>query len=201
MKYLSLPVGPLAANCYLVFDETTRAAVAIDPGGEAKKILSRLEQEGLTLKAALLTHGHFDHVGATGALHESTGCAVWVHAADLALPPMLRGKLIRTDFYNEGDELSFDALHFKVWHTPGHSPGSVTLLCGELVFCGDTLFAGSCGRTDFEGGDVGQMFASLARLGTLPKDSVLLCGHGEPTTLRRELAVNPYLRHALGSPS
>ena len=197
MKYITIPVGPLAANCYLVYDEATRAAVAIDPGAEAKKLLARLEREQLSLKAVLLTHGHFDHVGATGALREQCGCPVCVHGADLALPPMLRGRIAYTDLYDEGDELSFDSLRFRVLHTPGHSPGSVTLLCEDLAFCGDTLFAGSCGRTDLDGGDAEQLFASLARLGTLPKDTTLLCGHNEPTTLRRELAVNPYLRQAL----
>ena len=197
MKYTTLPVGPIQANCYLVWDEATRAAVMVDPGAEAKKLLARLEQEALELKAILLTHGHFDHVGATGPLSEKTGCRVYAHAADLALPPTLRGRLVYTDLYGEGDELSFDSLRFRVWHTPGHSPGSVTLLCEALVFCGDTLFAGSCGRTDLAGGSAEQLFASLARLGKLPPDSVLLCGHGEESTLRRELARNPYLRQAL----
>lgn len=200
MKYLSLPVGALQTNCYLLWDEESRAAVLIDPGAEAQRILALLRQERLSLRAVLLTHGHFDHVGATGALHEATGCPVYVHEADLALPSALRGRLVHTALYGEGDELAFGPLCFRVLHTPGHSPGSVTLLCGELVFCGDTLFAGSCGRTDLALGDPARLFVSLARLGKLPEDSVLLCGHGAPTTLRRELAENPYLQYALGVP-
>ena len=191
----TLAVGPLQTNCYIVWGDEYPDCVVIDPGSEAHKILSAAQQLGKKIAAILLTHGHFDHVGAVRELSVQTGCPVWLCAQDTVLPEQLTaGKLFYTDTYGEGDTLTPAGLTFSVWHTPGHTPGSVCLTCGQALFTGDTLFAGSCGRTDLPGGNWAQMTQSLSRLSALQTDYAIYPGHGEATTLLAEKRYNPYLR-------
>lgn len=187
-----LPLGMLQTNCYIL-SEGSRC-LAIDPGDEPWKVSDFLEQQGLTLDAILLTHGHFDHVGAVKTLAADTDCRVFLCEQDLALPgSMTDGPLYYTDFYGEGDELTLAGMTFRVLHTPGHTPGSVCLQFGEHLFSGDTLFAGSCGRTDFPGSSPADMFRSLSRLSKLDERLKVYPGHGESTTIGEEKRYNPYL--------
>ena len=200
MKIQLLQTGPLGVNCYLLEDEESRQAAVIDPGGDAPEILAALE--GADLRYILLTHGHYDHVGGAAALAKAAAQArVYLHRddyleTDLDLFP-LRSQLEDVTFYGEGDEIPLGGAKLRVLATPGHSRGSVTLLLGDLMFCGDTLFAGSCGRTDFPGGDMEEMMSSLRRLGELEGDFRVCPGHMELTTLDQERRTNPYLRQAL----
>ena len=137
MNYFTLPLGDYQTNCYLVYDEEKNCAV-IDPGYEAGTILKKTEQEGLKIKAILLTHGHFDHVGAVKELAQKTACPVWIHEQELKLPPYLTaGALYYTDLYSDvGSILNVEGLRFRILETPGHTMGSVCLLCGEVIFSG-----------------------------------------------------------------
>ena len=188
-----LTLGLYQVNTYLLFNDAGEALV-IDPGYEADAILDALE--GKTLKAIVLTHGHFDHVGAVKELVAETGCEVYIHAAEATLPPMMTaGELYYTRTYAEGDTVTpISGVELKVLHTPGHTPGSVCLLWGDQMFSGDTLFEGSCGRVDFPGGDPQEMLKSLHRLASLQAEYQVHPGHGESTTLNREKGYNPYLR-------
>lgn len=190
----TLPLGAFQTNTYLLHKPDSRLCVVIDPGYEAKTILQEVEALGLEVAAILLTHGHFDHVGAVKKLAEATGCRVFLQEADLALPGMLTaGKLHYTDPVLDGQELTFDRLHLQVLHTPGHTPGSVCYLCEDVLFSGDTLFAGSCGRTDL-GGDWNALQHSLRTLAAMEPDYRVFPGHGESTTLAREKQYNPFMR-------
>ena len=194
MEFYTLPLGPLQTNCYILPGGDGRCLV-IDPGDEAEKVLSFLDRHSLTLDSILLTHGHFDHVGAVRDLMAETGCRVFLCAEDLSQPNQMTGGPLRhTDTYAEGDELTLAGLHFSVLHTPGHTPGSVCLLFDGDLFCGDTLFAGSCGRTDFPGGNPSQMRASLTRLAQLDPSLRAHPGHGPSTTIAEERMFNPYMR-------
>lgn len=186
-----LPLGDYQTNCYLVSDKNGDTAV-IDPGYAPEKILSEAAAQHLTVRAVLLTHGHFDHVGGVKAIAEAAQCPVYVHEKERFLPPWLRQGLFYTDFYGEGDEIRVGNLTFSVMETPGHTGGSVCLRCGDALFSGDTLFAGSCGRTDL-GGDGGQLRESLGRLSALSESLTVYPGHGESTSLLREKQRNPYL--------
>ena len=188
-----LTLGLYQVNTYLLFNDAGEALV-IDPGYEADAILDALE--GKTLKAIVLTHGHFDQVGAVKELVAETGCEVYIHAAEATLPPMMTaGELYYTRTYAEGDTVTpISGVELKVLHTPGHTPGSVCLLWGDQMFSGDTLFEGSCGRVDFPGGDPQEMLKSLHRLASLQAEYQVHPGHGESTTLNREKGYNPYLR-------
>ena len=199
MKLMQLCVGMVRTNCYIVYDEATREAAVIDPGDNAKSILHAVNEEQLNVRYVLLTHAHFDHTGALRALHEALPAVpIYVHPADTdETRNMSHGNLIYTDTYEEGDTVRAGALEFTVLETPGHTPGSVTLRCGGALFTGDTLFAGSCGRTDFDGGSAEQMRASLRRLGQLPGDLSVYPGHGESSTLSYERRQNLYLREAM----
>ena len=194
MLIKTLPVGQLEANCYVVTDEKTLDCAVIDPGDESNTILDYLEDNKLSCKAILLTHGHFDHVGAVQDLAAETDCDVYIAEADLSLPPMItNGKLYYTHTYPASGTLNLAGLAIRVLPTPGHTPGSVCLLVEDTMFSGDTLFQGSCGRTDLPGGSWEQIAASLKTLAALPGDYRVLPGHGGETTLDRERQSNPYL--------
>ena len=199
MNILTLPLGPLGTNCYLVSDGQSGLCAVIDPGASAQKILLRVQEAGWKIGLILLTHAHFDHTGALKALHSALPAVpIYVHPADSDnTRNMSHGNLVYTDTYEEGDTVRAGALEFTVLETPGHTPGSVTLRCGGALFTGDTLFAGSCGRTDFDGGSAEQMRASLRRLGQLPGDLSVYPGHGESSTLSYECRQNLYLREAM----
>ena len=201
-----LQVGPLQVNCYVVGCESTREAAVIDPGDEADRILALLAERDLTLKVIILTHAHFDHLGAARALRERTGAEVVVgqgdqpllgylaqQAAFFRMPPVAHPGPVRS--VAGGDVVSAGTLRFEVIATPGHSPGGISLYLREagVVFSGDTLFWGSVGRTDLPGSDHAALLRSLsAALGALPDETRVLPGHAEETTIGLEKEQNPF---------
>ena len=195
LKTYALALGAYQTNCYIIHDETSKTCCVIDPGYDADIILRKLDSLGLKPEAILLTHGHFDHVGAVKELAAETGCEVYIHSADLTMPPMMTaGPLYYTKTYAEGDQLQLAGLNIAVIHTPGHTPGSVCLLVQTSIFSGDTLFQGSCGRTDLPGGNWATITQSLKRLAALEGNFWVFPGHGGSTTLRDEKKYNPYMR-------
>ena len=193
MNIHTLTLGDYRTNTYIL-QNGDRCAV-IDPGYEPETVLSFLRRKSLTLDAILLTHGHFDHVGGVRALAAETDCKVYLHEAELSMPPMMTaGTLYYTDTYGDGDTVTAAELSVHVLHTPGHTPGSVCLTAEDTMFSGDTLFAGSCGRTDLPGGSWQDILGSLKRLVALETDYTVLPGHGESTSLAREKRYNPYMK-------
>ena len=191
----TLPLGAYQTNCYILHQEASSSCVVIDPGYTPEVILDFLAGKELTLEAILLTHGHFDHVGAVRDLAAETGCRVYLNPGDLSMPPKLTaGPLYYTDTYSEGDTISPAGISFQVLSTPGHTPGSVCLIAEDFLFSGDTLFAGSCGRTDLPGGSIRAIRESQRRLAELPQDYSVHPGHGESTTLAWEKQYNPYMK-------
>ena len=191
MNLTTLQLGPLATNCYILEGEAHRCVV-VDPAGEAELLLGRLERMALTVEAILLTHCHFDHIGALRALKEKTGAPVYLHPEDLTIAEtMAHHRLTETLPYPPTVEAA--GLTLRVYHTPGHCPGAVCLSVGDLLFTGDTLFAGCCGRIDLPGGDYEAMCSSLGFLSSLPGNPRVLPGHGEASTLEQERQTNPYL--------
>jgi glyoxylase-like metal-dependent hydrolase (beta-lactamase superfamily II) len=196
MKVAVLTVGAYQTNCYLVWKEERDDCVIIDPGYMPKEILEAVWAQNKKVAAILLTHGHFDHVGGVKEITKETGCPVFLRPEERELPEeMTAGPLYSTDSY--GDRLTVAGLTFQVLHTPGHTPGSVCLICEDVIFSGDTLFAGSCGRTDFPGSDPAEMVKSLRKLAALPGDYDVFPGHAEATTLSYEREHNPYMRGVL----
>jgi hydroxyacylglutathione hydrolase len=209
----TFPVGLLQCNCTVLGCETTRRALVIDPGDDAEAILELLESNGLSLDAILHTHAHLDHVGGTCALAEATGASVMLHPADQYLYDNLEMQArmfgfpvpekIPVDRYvSDGESIAFGRLKGEVLHTPGHTPGSVSLRFhgngdGEAsrVFAGDTLFLGSIGRTDLWGGSMDRILRSInERLLPLADETVVIPGHGPSTTIGAERRTNPFLR-------
>lgn len=201
MLVKTLPVGHLGTNCYVVTDEETLNCAVIDPGDESNTIMDYIEDNKLKCKLILITHGHFDHVGAVLPLAEETGAVVYMNKKDdarYANDPFMAFALPEGgEFYDDGDVVELDSLRFEVIATPGHTKGGVSLRCGEALFTGDTLFRGSCGRTDFPGGDMDKQLLSLKRLCQLPGDYEVYPGHMEETTLERERQFNYYCRIAM----
>lgn len=196
----TLPLGDYQTNCYIVRPEGAKECLVIDPGYEPEIILSFLKEKGLELSVIALTHGHFDHVGAVRDLAAETGCRVYLDPKELTLPPMLTaGPLYYTDTYADSDRVTLAGMDTLVLETPGHTPGSVCLLIDAHMFAGDTLFAGSCGRTDFPGGDADAEMASLRKLAALPGDYHVLPGHMGASTLQHEREANQYMAYAVRS--
>ena len=200
MLIKTLPVGMIEANCYIVTNEDTLACVVIDPGDESNTILDYLESNRLRCEAILLTHGHYDHVGAVWEVMEATGAPVYMCSRDDAritgeryysFPMPESGR-----YFDEGDVLNFAGMDCQILATPGHSPGSVCIICGDAIFTGDTLFRGSCGRADLPGGDMMEELRSLKRLCDLPGDYEVYPGHMDSSTLERERNFNYYCREA-----
>ena len=195
MEMKSLALGLYQTNCYIIWGEGADSCAVIDPGFEPERVLDQVRHWGKKVEAILLTHGHFDHVGGVKHITKETGCRVFICKEDLSLNPRLTdGAIYYTDTYKEGDTLTLAGLSLQVIQTPGHTPGCVCLICEDAMFCGDTLFAGTCGRTDLPGGDMAVMRRSLARLKALPADYRVLPGHGEDSTLAEERVYNPYMQ-------
>lgn len=200
MKAYALTTGPLQENAYLV--ETPEGAVFIDPGDDPERLLALAEGAGLNPRAILLTHAHFDHVGAVAPLVEALGLPVFLHPLDLPLYERAAevaarwGVLIpRPPQEVEPLEEGMALFGFEVWHLPGHSPGHVAFLDreGRQVFSGDLLFRGGIGRYDLPGADPKALFRSLKRLLSLPPTTQVHPGHGPSTTLGLEAQTNPFL--------
>ena len=206
MQVHTLALGAYQTNCYIV--QNGERCFLIDPGYESARILSFLEEKGLKAEAILLTHGHFDHVMAAPGIQKATGAKLYIHKNDQPdLAPEVAGHrgYLREPYVmprvdgnlEDGSEIKVGDLTFRVLHTPGHTLGSVCLLCGDLMFSGDTLFAGTCGRCDLAGGSLEQMFASLKKLAQLEGDYKVLPGHMEASTLETERRTNPYVLEGL----
>ncbi|MEM0078896.1 MAG: MBL fold metallo-hydrolase [Nitrososphaerota archaeon] len=199
-------VGLLMSNSYVVFDPDLREAIIIDAGDEADKILRMIEKNDVKVKAIYATHGHFDHVLAVREVKEQLGCKFYIHREDLPLlerasesymklfgeerlgPPAPDG------YVSEGDIIKIGDYEMKVIHTPGHTSGSVCYVIEGAVFTGDTLFAGSIGRTDLPGGNLQKLIDSLTRkLLSLPEDYSVFPGHGPSTTIGIEKLYNPFI--------
>ena len=190
-----LPLGAYQTNCYLVWGEGSDSCIVIDPGYEPEQVLLQAQKLGKRIEAILLTHGHFDHVGGVRNLAADTDCDVYLCEADLSMPPqMTAGPLYYTHIYGEGDVLQLAGLSLRVIQTPGHTQGSVCLIAGDAMFSGDTLFQGSCGRTDLPGGEWSQILKSLKRLAAMEENYTVYPGHGPATTLAEEKMYNPYMR-------
>ena len=193
MQIFTLPLGAYQTNTYIVANGD-RCAV-IDPGFEPETVYGFLQAKGLTADAIFLTHGHFDHVGGVGKLTQLLSCPVYIHEAELSMPQTITaGPLHYTHTYGEGDRVTAAGISFRVLHTPGHTPGSVCLVAEDAMFSGDTLFYGSCGRTDLPGGDWATIRRSLNRLAQMDFAGTVYPGHGESTTLAQEKQYNPYMQ-------
>jgi glyoxylase-like metal-dependent hydrolase (beta-lactamase superfamily II) len=201
-----LEVGPIMANCYILGCETTKEAVVIDPGDDADRILMALAKSELKVKYLINTHGHFDHAGANKRMKEATGAQIAIHPGDepmlgeLSKSAMMFGLATENSppadlLLNDGDEISFGRITLKVIHTPGHSKGGICLYTKETLFAGDTLFAGSIGRTDLPGGDYDTLISSIKdKLLKLDDQTLVYTGHGPETTIGKEKKINPFLR-------
>jgi len=206
VKIIALTVGPIATNCYIVYDEASREALVIDPGAEGKRIVAEVEKNHLKVKYIVNTHGHGDHIAANKYVKEATGAELLIHAADAPMLTDARlnmtaymGKGISEPaadrFLAEGDVLKLGTTEFKVLHTPGHSPGGICLLGEQVVFVGDTLFQYSIGRDDLPGGSFTQLINSIkTKLLTLDDKIIVYPGHGPITTIGNERRGNPFLR-------
>ena len=205
MKVLSLMVGPIMTNCYLLCDEVAKVCAVIDPGDEPERIEALMATTGCTPVMILLTHGHFDHcTGVAGLLEKWPDLPVYIHEADVTDSSGSELTFRRLDeknqrYYQEGDTLTVGGLTLRVMETPGHSRGSVCLLVeGQgVIFSGDTLFRGNCGRCDFPGGDYRAMLRSLARLGRLEGQYQVYPGHEAATDMEYERKYNPYMKQGM----
>ncbi|MDJ0987168.1 MAG: MBL fold metallo-hydrolase [Desulfobacterales bacterium] len=201
----TLPVGPIMANCFIVGCEDTLQAVIIDPGDEAGKIMQGVADSNLTVTHIINTHGHFDHVSANKDIHAATNAPILIHALDAPMLSKIAASasnwgLTAEDSpppdrnIDDGDTITFGNITLNVIHTPGHTPGGVSLFADGHVFVGDTLFAGSIGRTDFPGGSFETLKSSIQdKLFALPEDARVYTGHGPETTIGHEKQTNPFV--------
>jgi hydroxyacylglutathione hydrolase len=204
----TFPVGPLQCNCTILGDEETREAIVVDPGDEIVRINQILASRGLTLKQILVTHAHIDHIGGALKLKSLTGAPIYLNEADLPLLQIMAAQAawigVETpetappdESLTDGRWVGLDNYPAQVLHTPGHTEGSICLHFSpiKMILAGDTLFAGSIGRTDLPGGNYEQIIDSIhSRLLTLPDETKVVPGHGPATTIGTERRANPFLR-------
>jgi len=192
-----LVVGSLENNCYIIADEKTNECFITDPGDEPDRILDLIHKNNLIMKYIICTHAHFDHVAAIPEIKEETKARIVLHSDDLNMYRSTKDQaavwgyeidpLPEPDiFVSEGDILEVGGLKFEVLHTPGHTQGSICLYGEGIVITGDTLFAGSVGRTDLQGGDISKLRKSFKRLMSLPDEIKVLAGHGPESTIKKE---------------
>lgn len=190
-------VGPLENNCFIVADERSKECFIVDPGDEPDRILDFVHENDFRIKYIICTHAHFDHIGAVSDIKKATGAKIVIHADDLEIYGRTREQGLlwgfelneqpRPDmFVSEGDRIEIGELRFEIFHTPGHSPGGICIYGEGIVITGDTLFAGSVGRTDFYGGDMEKLRQSFRRLMSLSDEVKVLPGHGAETTIGQE---------------
>ncbi len=206
MKYESVIVGALETNCYLVYCKKTLKCAVIDPGADPEKIFRVIGHKGLKPTILINTHGHVDHIGANQDIKDKFDIPLCIHAAD---SPMLESVLQSElsfflgakesppadKFLEEGEEIKIGNVSLSVLYTPGHSPGSVSLMGDGILFSGDTLFFGGVGRTDLPGGSWAELERSIReKIFTLPADTLVLTGHGPTTTVGQEMQFNPFIR-------
>ncbi len=209
MKVVMIPVGQLQSNCYLAYDDATRDALIIDPGDEPERILEAVQRLGLAVKALICTHAHFDHAGAVAKLKQATNAPVLLHEDDLPVNAKVGQQGSAWGFHvvqppppdrllQEGDEVAAGNVRLTVLHTPGHSPGSICLLGEGVLFTGDTVFAGSVGRTDFPGGSYESLRRSFKRIMELSPEIRIYPGHGSWTTVGQEREGNFFVQEIRG---
>ena len=203
-------VGAFQENCWVIGNRRTGEAICVDPGDQPGDILAMAKDMGVVIRCIANSHAHIDHVLGVRGLVEETGAKFLLHRHDLELLRNTAASAQRWGgvevpnppdpdaFLDDGDDIDVDGLKVRVIHTPGHTPGSVSFYSGGVLFAGDTLFAGSIGRTDLPGGDMEQEMSSIVdRLMALPDDTIVLPGHMDQTTIGQERARNPYVRTEL----
>lgn len=200
----TIPSGIYAANCYVIGCEETKEGVIIDPGGDGLSLLSRIKKLDLNIKYILLTHGHLDHIGAVNEIKKKTKALICIHPKDKEMLENPELNLSKENGRNivtfpcdkeirDGDQLEVGNIKLKVIHTPGHTPGGISILAENALFTGDTLFAGSIGRTDFPRGKYEDIISSIKnKLFILDNSIIVYPGHGPATTIEKEKNSNPF---------
>ncbi len=205
MKIEHIIVGPIQSNCYIVYDEKSLDAMVVDPGDEPAKILKIIKENSLKVIYIVCTHAHFDHIGAVASIKEKTGAKIVINKDDLEI---YMGAKDQGAFWGfeieqppapdifviEGDDLFVGGLKFKVLHTPGHSPGGICLYSEGIILTGDTVFAGSVGRTDFYGGSIEELKKSFKKIMSLPPETKILPGHGDWSKIVEEKEMNFFIQ-------
>ena len=201
-----LIVGPLMSNCYIVWDKKVKQGAIIDPGDDADNILKVVKELGVEIKYILATHGHFDHVGGVASLRQNLNAEFLAHEKDFFFIEDGKNAANRWNvdieqppkpdrFIEDGEKIKVGGFELEVLHTPGHSPGGISFLNDRMVFCGDTLFQGNIGRTDFRQGSFEELANSIkTKLYTLPDDTICYTGHGPVTTIGDEKRFNAFVR-------